>query len=75
MRIRKITKIYVEEPAYDIAVDSANHTYEIENGVFVHNSLKIPKQFLGDTDDATGFNGGTSLSLLHFPIFFPLKLL
>ena len=25
---------------------------------------KIPKQFLGDTDDATGFNGGTSLSIV-----------
>lgn len=25
--------------------------------------LAIPKQFLGDTDDATGFNGGTSLTL------------
>lgn len=27
-------------------------------------SLGIPKQYLGDTDDATGFNGGTSLSLI-----------
>jgi hypothetical protein len=27
-------------------------------------ALKIPKQFLGDTDDATGFNGGTSLSIV-----------
>lgn len=26
--------------------------------------LKIPKQFLGDTDDAAGFNGGTSLTKL-----------
>lgn len=26
--------------------------------------LKIPKQYLGDTDDATGFNGGTSLSIV-----------
>ena len=25
---------------------------------------KIPKQYLGDTDDATGFNGGTSLSIV-----------
>lgn len=29
-----------------------------------YSSMKIPKQFLGDTDDATGFNGGTSLSIL-----------
>ena len=27
-------------------------------------ALGIPKQYLGDTDDATGFNGGTSLSLI-----------
>lgn len=27
-------------------------------------SLRVPKQYLGDTDDATGFNGGTSLSLI-----------
>lgn len=27
-------------------------------------SMKIPKQFMGDTDDATGFNGGTSLSIV-----------
>lgn len=26
--------------------------------------LRIPKQYLGDTDDATGFNGGTALSLV-----------
>lgn len=27
-------------------------------------NLRIPKQYLGDTDDSTGFNGGTSLSLV-----------
>lgn len=27
--------------------------------------LKIPKQFLGFTDDNTGFNGGTSLTILN----------
>lgn len=27
-------------------------------------SLSIPKQYLGDTDDSTGFNGGTSLSII-----------
>ena len=27
-------------------------------------SLGIPGQYLGDTDDSTGFNGGTSLSLI-----------
>jgi hypothetical protein len=29
----------------------------------LYGSLGIPKQYLGDTDDATGFNGGTSLAL------------
>ena len=29
-----------------------------------YGSMKIPKQYLGDTDDATGFNGGTSLSIV-----------
>lgn len=27
-------------------------------------AARIPKQFLGDTDDSTGFNGGTSLSIV-----------
>ena len=27
-------------------------------------ATRIPKQYLGDTDDAAGFNGGTSLSLI-----------
>lgn len=29
-----------------------------------YGSMRIPKQYLGDTDDATGFNGGTSLSII-----------
>lgn len=29
-----------------------------------YGSIRIPKQYLGDTDDATGFNGGTSLSIV-----------
>lgn len=29
-----------------------------------YSAMKIPKQFMGDTDDATGFNGGTSLSIV-----------
>ena len=27
-------------------------------------SLRTPKQYFGDTDDSTGFNGGTSLSII-----------
>lgn len=30
----------------------------------LYTGLRIPKQYLGDTDDATGFNGGTSLALV-----------
>lgn len=30
----------------------------------LYNALGIPKQFLGDTDDSTGFNGGTSLTII-----------
>lgn len=30
----------------------------------LYSSLRIPKQYLGDTDDPGGFNGGTSLSLV-----------
>lgn len=29
-----------------------------------YSALRIPKQFLGDTDDNTGFNGGTSLTII-----------
>lgn len=29
-----------------------------------YTSLRIPKQYLGDTDDSTGFNGGTALSII-----------
>lgn len=64
LKIKKIEKIYTEEPAYDVSVQSSSHNFQLKNGVFVHNSLKIPKQYLGDTDDSAGFNGGTSLSLI-----------
>ena len=30
----------------------------------LYGSLKVPKQYLGDTEDNTGFNGGTSLSII-----------
>lgn len=30
----------------------------------LYSGLRIPKQYLGDTDDATGFNGGTSLTII-----------
>ena len=64
MKIQKIDKIETNEAAYDVSVDTPNHTYELANGVFVHNSLRVPKQYFGDTDDSAGFNGGTSLSII-----------
>lgn len=48
-----IEYIDVEEPAYDISVEADCHTFALPCGIFVHNC----------TDDATGFNGGTALSL------------
>lgn len=29
-----------------------------------YGALRVPKQYLGDTDDSTGFNGGSSLTLV-----------
>lgn len=29
-----------------------------------YTALRIPKQYLGDTEDSTGFNGGTALSII-----------
>lgn len=43
------------EDAYDIEVESDNHTFALPCGIFVHNC---------QTDDSTGFNGGTSLSII-----------
>nr|DAE27130.1 MAG TPA: portal vertex protein [virus sp. ctnRj46] len=30
----------------------------------MYGALRVPKQFMGFTDDATGFNGGTSLTII-----------
>ena len=53
-KVVKIEHIDVAEPAYDITVAADCHTLALPCGIFVHNS----------TDDSTGFNGGTSLSLI-----------
>lgn len=29
-----------------------------------YGAMRVPKQYFGDTDDSTGFNGGTSLSII-----------
>lgn len=64
MKINSIKKIKVNEKAYDITVESKSHTYELENGVFVHNSLRVPKQYFSETSDAAGFSGGQSLAII-----------
>jgi len=53
---QKVTKIeYLNDtyPVYDISVEDDCHTFALACGIFVHNC-----------DDAAGFNGGTSLSIL-----------
>lgn len=64
LKIKKITQVHENSPAYDISVESENHTVHLGNGVFVHNSLRVPKQYFNQTDDSTGFNGGSSLSII-----------
>ena len=46
----------------DVDVKSLADLDYFKNKLF--GGLRIPKQYLGDTDDATGFNGGTSLSII-----------
>lgn len=53
-KVIDIEYIDVHEPAYDISVEADCHTFALPCGIFVHNC----------TDDNTGFNGGTSLSLI-----------
>ena len=64
MKIKKIEYLSVEEPAYDITVKDEAHTFPLSSGVYVHNSMRVPKQYFGETDDAAGFNGGSSLSII-----------
>lgn len=53
-KVVDIEYIDVQEPAYDISVSADCHTFALPCGIFVHNC----------TDDSTGFNGGTALSLI-----------
>lgn len=54
-KVVKIEYLDIIEDAYDISVQSDSHTFALPCGVFVHNC---------DTDDSTGFNGGTALSIV-----------
>lgn len=64
MKIKKIELLNVDEPAYDITVADDAHTFPLDAGVFVHNSMRIPKQYFGETDENAGFSGGQSLSII-----------
>ena len=64
MRIKSIKHLDIEEPAYDLTVEDDSHTFKLANGIFVHNCLKVPKQYFGFTDDNAGFSGGQSLSII-----------
>lgn len=46
----------------DVDVKSLIDLDYFKNKLFA--SIKIPKQYFGETDDAAGFNGGTSLSII-----------
>ena len=54
-RVIKVEKLNIIADAYDIEVESSNHNFPVKSGIFVHNCL---------TDDSTGFNGGTSLTII-----------
>ena len=54
-RVIKVEKLNVIADAYDIEVESSNHNFPVKSGIFVHNC---------QTDDSTGFNGGTSLTII-----------
>ena len=64
MKIKNIKYLDIEEPAYDLTVEDDSHTFKLTNGIFVHNCLKVPKQYFGFTDDNAGFSGGQSLSII-----------
>lgn len=51
--IISIERLNIQEPAYDINVQSDNHTFALPCGIFVHNC-----------QDSAGFSGGQSLAIL-----------
>lgn len=57
-----IGNITTQQVGGDVDVRGLSDIDYFQNKLF--SGLKIPKQYLGDTDDSTGFNGGTSLSLI-----------
>lgn len=54
--------INIQQLGGDVNVKDIADIDYFKNGFY--SASRIPKQFLGDTDDATGFNGGTSLSIV-----------
>lgn len=57
-----IGNITTQQVGGDVDVRGLSDIDYFQNKLF--SGLKIPKQYLGDTDDSAGFNGGTSLSLI-----------
>lgn len=55
VRVVSVEPLDVVEDAYDLEVDDECHTFSLDAGIFVHNC---------NTDDSTGFNGGSSLSII-----------
>jgi hypothetical protein len=57
-----IGAISSEQIGGDVDVKSLADLEYFKNQFF--GALRVPKQYFGDTDDSTGFNGGTSLSII-----------
>ena len=57
-----IGSINTQQVGGDVDVKGLGDVDYFKNKLF--SGLKIPKAFLGDTEDSAGFNGGASLSLL-----------
>ena len=57
-----IGAITTQQVGGDVDVKSLADLDYFKNKFF--GGLRVPKQYFGDTDDSTGFNGGTSLSII-----------
>ena len=50
--VEEVSPLFITEDAYDLTVNSNNHTFSLANGIYVHNS----------NDDGGGLSAGTSLT-------------
>ena len=57
-----VGSITTQQVGGDVDVKSLADLDYFKNRLF--GALRVPKQYFGETDDATGFNGGTSLTII-----------